>query len=78
MSDQNKKMDEKLIYQYLQDGDKLEKGDEYSSTNGIWREIPDCLIGDKIPKAQSDTQWRRIINKNKITEAKKHWYSLKK
>ena len=88
MSHQNK-----LIYQYLQDGDKLEQGDEYAASTGIWREVPDFLIGDKIPKSQSDTQWRRIISNKKPHEvkpvevqlpevtppkAKKHWFSFKK
>jgi hypothetical protein len=88
MSHQNK-----LIYQYLQEGDKLEQGDEYSASIGTWREVPDFLIGDKIPKSQSDTQWRRLVSDKKLPEvkpaevqlpevnppkAKKHWYSFKK
>jgi len=66
MFDENKKhnTEEKSIYQHLQDGDKLEQGDEYSTTTGLWREIPDCLIGDKIPKSVSKTQWRRLIKKD--------------
>ena len=61
-------------YIKLNSGDKLIRGDEYSG-NGTWREIPPCLVGDKIPN--STTQWRRRADlMEKENSKKKKWFGL--
>ena len=63
-----------MSHEILKAGDKLQKGDEYN-TCGAWREIPDFMVGDKIPDRKG-TEWRRPIYANKPPEKKKGWFSL--
>jgi hypothetical protein len=61
-------------YNKLEAGEPLETGDEYS-TNGIWRIIPEFMVGDRIPDCEK-TSWRRP-NKDYQTKAKikhKRWF----
>jgi len=58
-----------MIYQKLNVGDKLQKGDEYSTTVDIWREIPMFMVDDLIIK--SSTQWRRPIEEPEEKKKKK-------
>ncbi len=64
-----------MANQDLNAGDKLQQGDEYSTSKGLWREIPPFMIGDKVPDSKS-TQWRRLIPDNKPPEKKKSWFRL--
>jgi len=63
-------------YIELKDGNILEEGDEYSTTCGLWRTIPDFLVGDPIPISDSDTHWRRRdkTTPNNVIEKKKGWF----
>jgi len=64
-----------MLYENLKAGDKLRQGDEYSTAAGAWKEVPNFMIGDKIPDSKS-TQWRRLLPDNKPPEKKKGWFSL--
>lgn len=58
-------------YIKLNNGEILKEGDEYSTSNGMWRFIPDFMVGNTIP--DSDTQWRRA-KKGKFIKKKKRWF----
>jgi len=58
-------------YIHLSNGDILKEGDEYSTSNGLWRFIPDFMVGNIIPVA--NTQWRRTIRVNP-PKKKKRWF----
>lgn len=62
-----------MPYQNLIAGERLQKGDEYCTTD-TWKEIPSCMIGDKIPDSKN-TQWRRLISDKPIAN-KKSWFSF--
>lgn len=49
-----------LQYKFIQAGEKLQLGDEYSTGCGIWRRIPDFMFNCVIPK-DSYTLWRRPV-----------------
>jgi len=55
----------------LNNGDILKEGDEYSTSNGLWRFIPDFMVGNTIPT--SDTKWRRV-KEGKPPKKKKRWF----
>ena len=59
-------------YRYLNVGEKIRKGDEYNTNLGIWRIVPEFLIGDII--LESSTQWRRYTQQKTINKPKKKWY----
>lgn len=62
-------------YISLEAGGKIQNGDEYSSNQGIWRTVPDFLVGDTIP--ESSTKWRRPIQGNESKRSiapKKKWF----
>jgi len=61
-------------YTCLKEGEVLQAGDEYS-TSGLWRIIPDFMVGDIIPEADN-TGWRRPQKENKSKAKIKHrrWF----
>ena len=67
-----------MQYMTLKSGNRIEKNDEYSTENNVWREVPKFMIGDKIP--DSSTQWRRPIAKkvasNNDNTKKKKWTDI--
>lgn len=63
-----------MQYMPLKSGNRIEKNDEYSTENNVWREVPKFMIGDKIP--DSSTQWRRPITKVKKVANKKKWTDI--
>jgi len=67
-------IEDKTEYVELKVGEKLIKGDEYSSDIGRWIPIPDFLAGDIIP--ESHTKWRRIVLKEVVVKPKKKWYNF--
>jgi hypothetical protein len=61
-----------ISYIMLEVGEKLQKGDEYSTVKGVWRLIPTFMVGNIIP-ASTDTKWRRTNMGNSLN-SKKHWW----
>ena len=61
-----------MDYCPLQSGDILQKGDEYSTAKGVWRIVPEFMIGDHIPENTNGTKWRRPEGGAK---SKKHWWN---
>jgi len=65
-----------MEYSDLKPGDELQSNDEYSTSRGVWRVIPDFMEGDIIPDNEG-TEWRRpIVGKKqpKPLMEKKHWW----
>ena len=64
-------------YRYLETGEKIQKGDEYNANLGVWRVVPNFLIGDIVPDVPgSTTQWRRYTQQKLIKKPKKKWFSF--
>lgn len=61
-------------YIHLKVGERVKDGDEYSTSSGIWRVVPKCLVGDIIP--ESSTQWRRhvVTKETSVPQQKKKWF----
>jgi hypothetical protein len=60
-------------YISLNAGEIIQKFDEYSTNNDLWRIVPEFLIGEKVIES-SHTKWRRLIVSNEVKKEK--WYDF--